>query len=201
MSTNKTPNYELHSWVPQDDFHLSEINENFTGLDSELAALDALLNAETAARTSQMAGKADVAQVAALETALAGKANAAKVTALETALAGKANTAKVTALETAVAAMPRVVIGNYLGTGSSSQTITFDGTIKALLLDGTYGARSSLTSNQSQGGIIVPQFPLGSGAATIAGNTLTVHYGDPNDEWRSNTKGIRYLYIALLERS
>lgn len=201
MSTNKTQNCGLHSWVGEDIFQLQEINENFSSLDGEIGALESLLAAETAARTSQMAGKADVSRVTALETALAGKANTAKVTALETALAGKANTAKVTALETAVAAMPRMVIGNYLGTGDSSKTITFDGTIRALLLDGTYGARPPLTSSQSQGGLIVPEFPLGSGAATITGNTLTVHYGGPNDEWRSNTKGIRYLYIALLERS
>ena len=201
MSTNKTPNYELHSWVPQDDFHLTEINENFTGLDSELAALDALLKAETAQRTSQMAGKASTAQVTALETALAGKANTAKVTALETALTGKANAAQVTTLETTVAAMPRVVIGSYMGNGDSSRTITFDGPIKALLLEGSYGLRPPLTSNQSQGGLIVPGFPLGSGAATITGNTLTVHYGGTNGEWRTNTNGIRYLYVALLERS
>ena len=201
MSTNKTPNYELHSWVPQDDFHLTEINENFTGLDSELAALDVLLKAETAARTSQMAGKADMSQVSALETALTGKASTSKVTALETALAGKANTAKVTALETTVAAMPRVVIGNYMGDGEHNRTITFDGTIKALLLEGSYGLRPPLTSNQSMGGLIMPGFPLGRDTATVEGNTLTVHYGGTNGEWRTNTNGIRYLYIALLERS
>ena len=36
MSTNKTTNYQLHSWVPQDDFHVSEINENFALLDTAL---------------------------------------------------------------------------------------------------------------------------------------------------------------------
>ena len=43
MSTNKTTNYRLHSWVPQDEFHVSEINENF-------AALDAALKAEAGSR-------------------------------------------------------------------------------------------------------------------------------------------------------
>lgn len=33
MSTNKTENYQLHSWVPSDDFRLHEINENFAKLD------------------------------------------------------------------------------------------------------------------------------------------------------------------------
>ncbi|MDE6107806.1 MAG: hypothetical protein K2F83_03925 [Oscillospiraceae bacterium] len=43
MSTNKTPNYALHSWVPTDEFHLTEINENF-------ALLDAALKAEAGSR-------------------------------------------------------------------------------------------------------------------------------------------------------
>ena len=33
MSTNKTQNYQLHSWVPEDKFLRAEINENFTKLD------------------------------------------------------------------------------------------------------------------------------------------------------------------------
>ena len=34
MSTNKTQNYALHSWLPTDDFQLSEINQNFAALDA-----------------------------------------------------------------------------------------------------------------------------------------------------------------------
>lgn len=37
MSTNKTQNYALHAWVPEDDFLLSEINENFAVIDAALA--------------------------------------------------------------------------------------------------------------------------------------------------------------------
>ena len=36
MSTSKTQNYQLHSWTPEDDFRLHEINENFTALDEAL---------------------------------------------------------------------------------------------------------------------------------------------------------------------
>ncbi len=46
MSTNKTPNYQLHSWLPDDEFHVAEINENFSGLDAAVG------------------GKADKAEVA-----------------------------------------------------------------------------------------------------------------------------------------
>ena len=41
MSTNKTQNYNLHSWLPADDFLRTEINENFTKLDAALSALSA----------------------------------------------------------------------------------------------------------------------------------------------------------------
>ena len=45
MSTNKTQNYNLHSWLPADDFLRTEINENFTKLDTALSTgLAALTN-------------------------------------------------------------------------------------------------------------------------------------------------------------
>ena len=34
MSTNKTTHYQLHSWHPDDEFHVAEINENFDKLDA-----------------------------------------------------------------------------------------------------------------------------------------------------------------------
>ena len=40
MSTSKTQNYDLHAWEPDDDFLLSEINQNF-------AAIDAVLGGKT----------------------------------------------------------------------------------------------------------------------------------------------------------
>lgn len=42
MSTNKTQNYHLHSWLPADEFHVSEVNENFAALDREVGALSAV---------------------------------------------------------------------------------------------------------------------------------------------------------------
>ena len=36
MSTNKTENYKLHTWEPQDDFLRSEFNENFAIIDAAL---------------------------------------------------------------------------------------------------------------------------------------------------------------------
>jgi len=39
MSTNKTGNYNLHSWVPGDDFLREEFNENFAAIDAALGVL------------------------------------------------------------------------------------------------------------------------------------------------------------------
>ena len=53
MSTNKTTNYNLHSWFPEDDFLRTEMNENFTKLDT-------LLKNETAALSAALGQKARV---------------------------------------------------------------------------------------------------------------------------------------------
>jgi hypothetical protein len=39
MSTNKTKNYQLHTWEPGDDFLREEFNANFAALDAALAGL------------------------------------------------------------------------------------------------------------------------------------------------------------------
>lgn len=36
MSTNKTQNYQLHRWEPEDDFLRQEFNENFAIIDGQL---------------------------------------------------------------------------------------------------------------------------------------------------------------------
>ena len=58
MSTNKTPNYQLHAWAPEDEYLRTELNANFTKLDTALKA-------EVTARAGA---------VNTLNTALAGKA-------------------------------------------------------------------------------------------------------------------------------
>ena len=38
MSTNKTPNLNLHSWVAEDPVKMSEFNENFAAIDTDSGA-------------------------------------------------------------------------------------------------------------------------------------------------------------------
>lgn len=71
MSTNKTPNYKLHSWVGGDDFRFHEINENFTKLDAavkaeaqtaaqERASLNTAIQAERTARNQALSKRPEV---------------------------------------------------------------------------------------------------------------------------------------------
>ena len=53
MSTNKTPNYQLHSWTSTDHFRFHEVNENFD-------LLDAALKAENSARNQALAKRPQV---------------------------------------------------------------------------------------------------------------------------------------------
>ena len=39
MSTNKTEHHALHAWEPEDDFLLSEFNENFAAIDGLLGEM------------------------------------------------------------------------------------------------------------------------------------------------------------------
>lgn len=61
MSTNKTTNYQLHSWLPTDEFHLTEINENFALLDaalrSEVGELSEQMNVQIKSKARIVAGK------------------------------------------------------------------------------------------------------------------------------------------------
>lgn len=51
MSTNKTQNYQLHGWAAEDEFLRTELNANFTKLDTALKAEADARTAETAALT------------------------------------------------------------------------------------------------------------------------------------------------------
>ena len=45
MSSNKTTNYNLHSWLPEDDFLRTEMNENFAAIDAAIKSGADALNA------------------------------------------------------------------------------------------------------------------------------------------------------------
>ncbi len=100
MSTNKTQHYHLHAWAAGDNFLRTEINENFTALDTALKTeadvLDAALKTEVNARVADVREEADAR--AALKTELE---NAIKEEADARAAAVKAETDARTAAVTA----------------------------------------------------------------------------------------------------
>ena len=56
MSTNKTPNYPLHSWTSTDHFRFHEVNENFAELDDSLKKTETALTAMVNARVRMLTG-------------------------------------------------------------------------------------------------------------------------------------------------
>ena len=124
MSTNKTQNYQLHSWLPEDEFHLTEINENFAALDTALKA-----EATAAANGRSSLNTALSGQISQLNTTLSGQIsqlNAAlqsEVTTRAQQIAGKADKTEVAkkADKTEVAKKVEVVTGTYVGSGDTQQ--------------------------------------------------------------------------------
>ena len=200
MSTNKTPNYDLHSWVPQDDFHMTEINENYTKLDTALKT-----EAQTAAQgrsalQTALNGKADAAAVTTLSQQLAGKATTAAVNALSQQLAGKASTAAVTALQTAMARSSAFVYGTYAGDMSKNRTIEVGHTINILLLECDWGSRGGAGSIYVAGGLCLPSFPLGeSDGSRLSVEGSRFHITITDRDPYMNQSNMNYLYLAWVD--
>lgn len=184
MSTNKTQNYNLHSWVPEDDFLRSEFNENFTGIDGALKALSDSLAAEAAARE-----KAVSDEKAAREAAVSAE-QSARQSAVTTLTTGKAE----------------IVAGFYEGDGTAERTIALGFQPKAVLLMQNTGRTWVSNSNldSAYGGLFLPDHPLvcrnqGTGptwltAAEIVSTGFKVH---GSGLARVNENGNVYHYIAV----
>ncbi|MBP3520093.1 MAG: hypothetical protein J6J87_01975 [Oscillospiraceae bacterium] len=167
MSTNKTPNYDLHSWVPQDDFHMTEINENFTKLDTALKT-----EAQTAASGRSALQTALSGQISQLDTALQSevttrtqqmgtKANASTVTALSQQVSKKADASTVTTLSQQVSKKVEAVVGTYIGSNPDAQTIDLGRKPAAVHIEKENGFRTTAGSDSTYGGL----FTADSGSA------------------------------------
>lgn len=182
MSTNKTQNYNLHSWVPEDDFLRSEFNDNFTSLDTALKSLSTALAAETTAREQAVSAEAQ-ARAAAISTEQ--NTRAAAISALTSAKA-------------------ELVMGAYAGDGQADHLIDLGFQPRAVLFMDEYGRMWFDYSNRNaaSGGLILPGCPLRVGmhstgptiAAEVVSNGFQVHNGDCCYTNRPNTN---YYYIAV----
>ena len=81
-----TPNYQLHQWVPEDQFRRTEFNEDFLKIDTALAA-----KADTGSTSSTISN-------------------------LQSQLSGKADVSALNSLSATVSTKCRVVVGTYTGT-------------------------------------------------------------------------------------
>lgn len=181
MSTNKTQNYNLHSWVPEDDFLRSEFNDNFTSLDTALKALSTALTAETTAREQAIASEA-----AAREAAVSAE-QSARQSAVSGLTTGKAE----------------IVVGSYTGDGTASRTITLGFQPKAVLLMQNNGRTYVNWSNSdaAYGGLFLPGHPLyadsSNGMIPAAEIVSTGFKVSGIDYSKTNATDQSYYYLAV----
>lgn len=193
MSTNKTQNYQLHSWVPEDDFLHSEFNDNFTSLDAVLKSLESALADEAAARAD-----ADAIEAETREGAIADEAYARKKAVSDEA------TARQKAINALTLSKAELVFGTYTGNANSptsfDQTISLGFTPKAVLIVDEYGRVGAMPNGYLQiyGGLVLPGHPLqaeedGSTAAEIVTGGFVVN----NYRSDTNATGKLYFYMAV----
>lgn len=220
MSTNKTPNYQLHSWTLQDDFLLQEINENFSGLDAALAQgfadqLTALTQAVQQLEAKITQG--DSAQASALNTAKQTlttgytQGDSAQATAL-TQAENRLN-AKITAANTSISSVSTqlndlLVFGTYQGDDTSTKTISLGFTPRALLFH-TESGEGAYAGAQGLGGLVLPNLPLRETydshhdiMAEIITGGFTVYRaaywgGSRNYSSNANLSNRHYYYLAI----
>ena len=196
MSTNKTPNYDLHSWVPQDDFHMTEINENFAKLDTALKT-----EATAAAQGRSALQTALSGQISQLNTALQSevttrtqqmgtKANASTVTALSQQVSKKADASMVTTLSQQVSKKVEAVVGTYIGSNPDAQTIDLGRKPTAVHIEYENGLRTNY-DNTSLGGL----FTADSGS--VCGVTMTATGFILSSNKAINASTFKFAYIAF----
>lgn len=154
MSTNKTPHYQLHSWVKEDTFLMDEMNENFGKLDeklkAEVEAINEALADELAEIKTTVETKADKTEVATLQATVDTKEDKTTVTSLQNTVNNKANSSTVTTLEKKVqelsAALGKkveVVTGQYTHNSTANRVISLGRKPFAVLIEHISGMRSS----------------------------------------------------------
>lgn len=207
MSTNKTQNYNLHSWVPEDDFLRSEFNDNFTSLDTALKSLSTALTAETSAREQAVA-----AEAAAREQAVAAEATArqnavnTEINARKQAVTSEAQTraSAVSTLTTSVnnlsSKKAEVVAGTYTGTGQNNQAVSLGFQPKALIVTDSTGRMR--VNDSIYGGIALPGVPIISTVSEalleITSTGFIIHLPYKNGSYGSlNSSNFTYRYIAF----
>lgn len=200
MSTNKTQNYNLHSWVPEDDFLRSEFNDNFTGIDAALKSLSNSLAAEATAWEAAVSAEATARQnaVSAEATARQNAVNA-EINARKQAVTAEAQ-ARAAAVATLTSAKTELVTGVYTGDNQVNHAIKLGFQPRAVLIVNDEGYMGTTNSYQ-YGGLCLAGHPLKNrGGSTILAEItstgFTVHRGNGSGT-ELNSSNYTYYYIAL----
>ena len=220
MSTNKTPNYNLHAWEPGDDFLRREFNENFAALDTAVHGgftdLDSKISqTRTALDTSiSQARTALETSIGETRTALDTKING-NYTALDGRISGNYNTlnaaisqnrasldtvvnqnipalnTSVSQINAALATVSRVVCGIYYGDGiEAGQLIDLGFRPLAVLV---FYQDGPLYSNVKGSGLAIGDNASGTDSIVIVDNGFRVK---TSVAYLNMNKG-RYHYLAF----
>ena len=172
---NYTQHYQLHQWVPEDDFLRTDFNEDFKKIDTAIKSVETDLQANLDNEVSRLDGAITTAQQTVQKNLNT------QVTRLD---------GLIDALE---ASRAEIIIGTYTGNGESDQQITLGFRPKAVLVEHQDGRRSTGNNTTFWAGLIKDQGGTKLGDITAQG--FTVHYYSIT----TNTNCIKeiYYYLAL----
>ena len=216
---NKTQNDQLNQWMPEDDFLRTDFNEDNGKIDSALKALDNKVETKAnqtdlTSLTSTVNTKASQADLNSLTSTVNTKASQTDLNNLSTTVSKKANQSDLTSLTSTVntkaaktsvdaltAAMPKIVTGSYVGTGTYGENnpnrLDFAATLgrlpKLIYVVASIGAYSMLLTPG-----LTTQNSSNSYANTIQWtNTGVSWYSTSNKNGQMNNETLTYLYIAI----
>ena len=171
MSSNKTQNYQLHAWEPNDHVLMTEFNENF-------AAIDTAIKTERTQADSTANRRLATVQSELSSTITNVKTN------LEQSVAG---------LQTLVEGKTALAAGAYAGNGQESQTIFLGFTPKAVIVASSDGI------GPDYGAIALVEAPAISGRypwLEVATDGF-IAYRKADTRYTVNNLGVTYYYLAF----
>jgi len=134
MSTNKTKNLNLHSWVETDPVLMSEFNDNFTALDTAVKNTNNAITTKVSAAVTELTGMIDdvsdsvsevsdsvgevTSSVSKVSNTVSGLSDS--VDEISDTVSGITNT-----ISDMEAASLKICTGSYTGDGSTSLTLHF----------------------------------------------------------------------------
>ena len=220
---NYTQHYQLHQWVPEDDFLRTDFNTDFQKIDTALNTVEETLRSELNGGVTRLEGSLETLRqevnathsgdVQRLESSLntlrqevttthtgdVQRLDAALITAQQTlrnelsANIQQVNTA-LGSIQALANSKEKILFGSYSGNGAKNRTIDLGVTIKWVLLVLQNGTMSSFSS-----GLAAPNYPVIIGGSSnylqVSGTSILV-YADSSNGSSTNVQGYVYYYLV-----